>query len=177
LSCPSFRRSLSPNLLRCTHGGAASIEPLFYEPFKKDRSFQAQIERQANEKLRIGRVAASLIAPGQTIAITRGTTTAEIIWGIPLNSRITVELLSFEAGADDWIAKPGLPTNICARVKTRIRHKAAARILWNDEFSLNLDTLRGKIGAREITFTSVANWRICDTSVLQILITAIGISA
>jgi DeoR family transcriptional regulator of aga operon len=77
-------------LLRRTHGGAVSIEPLFYEPFKKDRSFLAQVERQASEKRRIGRAAAALINPGETIAITPGTTTAEIIRGLPLNSKITV---------------------------------------------------------------------------------------
>jgi DeoR family transcriptional regulator of aga operon len=77
-------------LLRRNHGGAVSIDPLFYEPFKKDRSFLAQVERQANEKRRIGRAAAALISPGETIAITPGTTTAEIIRGLPLNSRITV---------------------------------------------------------------------------------------
>jgi len=77
-------------LLSRTHGGAVSMEPLFYEPFKKDRSFQAQVERQANEKRRIGRAAAEIIASGETIAITPGTTTAEIIRGIPLDRKITV---------------------------------------------------------------------------------------
>ncbi|MGB7191464.1 MAG: DeoR/GlpR family DNA-binding transcription regulator, partial [Acidobacteriaceae bacterium] len=94
VSVVTIRRDLDlleqQGLLRRTHGGAASIEPLFYEPFKKDRSFQAQVERQANEKRRIGRAAAALITPGETIAITPGTTTAEIIRGIPLNSKITV---------------------------------------------------------------------------------------
>lgn len=94
VSVVTIRRDLDlleqQGLLRRTHGGAVSIEPLFYEPFKKDRSFQAQVERQANEKRRIGRAAAALITPGETIAITPGTTTAEIIRGIPLNSKITV---------------------------------------------------------------------------------------
>jgi DeoR family transcriptional regulator, aga operon transcriptional repressor len=94
VSVVTIRRDLDlleqQGLLRRTHGGAASIEPLFYEPFRKDRSFQAQLERQANEKRRIGRAAAALINPGETIAITPGTTTAEIIRGIPLNSKITV---------------------------------------------------------------------------------------
>jgi DeoR family transcriptional regulator of aga operon len=94
VSVVTIRRDLDmleqQGLLRRSHGGAVSIEPLFYEPFKKDRSFQAQLERQANEKRRIGRAAASLINPGETIAITPGTTTAEIIRGIPLNSKITV---------------------------------------------------------------------------------------
>jgi DeoR family transcriptional regulator, aga operon transcriptional repressor len=94
VSVVTIRRDLDhleqQGLLRRTHGGAVSIDPLFYEPFKNDRSFLAQVERQANEKRRIGRAAAALIAPGETIAITPGTTTAEIIRGLPLNSRITV---------------------------------------------------------------------------------------
>ena len=77
-------------LLRRTHGGAVSIEPLFYEPFKNDRTFQEHLEKMANEKRRIGRAAASLVAHGETIAITPGTTTAEIIRGLPLNSQIAV---------------------------------------------------------------------------------------
>lgn len=76
--------------LRRTHGGAVSIEPLFYEPFRNDRSFQAQVERFADEKRRIGRAAAALIKAGEIIALTPGTTTTEVIRGIPLNHKITV---------------------------------------------------------------------------------------
>lgn len=94
VSVVTIRRDLDlleqQGLLRRTHGGAVSMEPLFYEPFKKDRSFQAQVERQANEKRRIGLAAAGMIISGETIAITPGTTTAEIIRGIPLNRKITV---------------------------------------------------------------------------------------
>jgi DeoR family transcriptional regulator, aga operon transcriptional repressor len=94
VSVVTIRRDLDQleqqGLLRRTHGGAVSIEPLFYEPFKKDRSFLEQVERQANEKRRIGRAAAAMITPGETIAITPGTTTAEIIRGLPLDCRITV---------------------------------------------------------------------------------------
>jgi DeoR family transcriptional regulator of aga operon len=94
VSVVTIRRDLDTleqrGLLRRTHGGAVSIEPLFYEPFKKDRSFLAQVERLADEKHRIGRAAAALIAPGETVAVTPGTTTAEIIRGLPLNSNITV---------------------------------------------------------------------------------------
>jgi DeoR family transcriptional regulator of aga operon len=94
VSVVTIRRDLDTleqrGLLRRTHGGAVSIEPLFYEPFKKDRTFLAQLERLADEKHRIGRAAAALIAPGETIAVTPGTTTAEVIRGLPLNSNITV---------------------------------------------------------------------------------------
>jgi DeoR family transcriptional regulator, aga operon transcriptional repressor len=94
VSLVTMRRDLdeleSRGLLRRTHGGAVSIEPLFYEPFRNDRSFQAQVERFAEEKRRIGRAAAGLIKEGEIIALTPGTTTTEVIRGIPLNHKITV---------------------------------------------------------------------------------------
>lgn len=76
--------------LRRTHGGAVPIEPFFYEPFRNDRSFQAQVERFAEEKRRIGRAAAALIKEGEIIALTPGTTTTEVIRALPLNHKITV---------------------------------------------------------------------------------------
>jgi DeoR/GlpR family transcriptional regulator of sugar metabolism len=94
VSLVTIRRDLDAlerqGLLRRTHGGAVSIEPLFYEPFRNDRSFQAQVERFAEEKRRIGRAAAALIKEGEIIALTPGTTTTEVIRGIPLNHNITV---------------------------------------------------------------------------------------
>ncbi len=94
VSLVTIRRDLDvleqQGLLRRTHGGAVSIEPLFYDPFKNDRSFQAQVERFAQEKRRIGRAAANLIERGETIALTPGTTTTEVIRGLPLNQEITV---------------------------------------------------------------------------------------
>jgi len=94
VSLVTIRRDLDAlekqGLLRRTHGGAVSIEPLFYEPFRNDRSFQAQVERFAEEKRRIGRAAASLIRDGEIIALTPGTTSTEVIRGLPLNRKITV---------------------------------------------------------------------------------------
>jgi DeoR family transcriptional regulator, aga operon transcriptional repressor len=94
VSVVTIRRDLNiledRGLLRRTHGGAESIEPLFYEAFRYDRSFQVQVARFADEKRRIGRAAATLIQPGETIALTPGTTTTEVIRGLPLNGNITV---------------------------------------------------------------------------------------
>lgn len=94
VSLVTIRRDLdqleSEGLLQRKHGGAVSIEPLFYEPFKNDHSFQAQLERFADEKRRIGRAAAALVQKGETIALTPGTTTMEVIRGLPLNRNITV---------------------------------------------------------------------------------------
>lgn len=77
-------------LLNRTHGGAVVGHPMFYESFKNDRSFMAQVEHFAEEKRRIGRAAAQLIQPGETIAVTPGTTTAEIIRALPFNADLTV---------------------------------------------------------------------------------------
>lgn len=94
VSVVTVRRDLDAleqkGLLRRTHGGAVSIEPLFYEPFRRDQSFLAQVERAAEEKRRIGRAAAALITAGETIALTPGTTTTEVIRGLPMNYNITV---------------------------------------------------------------------------------------
>ncbi len=94
VSVVTIRRDLDAleqkGLLRRTHGGAVTIEPLFYEPFRRDRSFMAQVERAADEKRRIGRAATALITPGETIALTPGTTTTEVIRGLPMNCNITV---------------------------------------------------------------------------------------
>jgi DeoR family transcriptional regulator of aga operon len=94
VSLVTIRRDLDQlerdGLLHRTHGGAVAIQPLFYEPFKNDRSFQAQLEKFADEKRRIGRAAAALIDKGETIALTPGTTTTEVIRSLPLNQNITV---------------------------------------------------------------------------------------
>lgn len=94
VSLVTIRRDLDQlerdGLLHRTHGGAVSIEPLFYEPFKNDRSFQDQLGKFAEEKRRIGRAAAALVEHGETIALTPGTTTMEVIRSLPLNQDITV---------------------------------------------------------------------------------------
>jgi DeoR/GlpR family transcriptional regulator of sugar metabolism len=93
-SLVTIRRDLdqlaNDGLLQRTHGGAVLLEPLFYEPFKNDRSFQAHLESYSEEKKRIGRAAAELIGKGDTIALTPGTTTLEVVRGLPFNQDITV---------------------------------------------------------------------------------------
>ena len=206
VSVVTIRRDLDlleqQGLLRRTHGGAVSIEPLFYEPFKKDRSFQAQVERQANEKRRIGRAAAALITPGETIAITPGTTTAEIIRGIPLNSKITVvtntaniamelskrkDVSVFVTGGHlhgEWFSLVG-PTAIRSLdnmlIHTMFIGADGFDAQWglscfsSDEAELNgtmVRHARRHIAVIDHTkFGVVANWRICETTTVQTLIT------
>ncbi len=81
-SAPSIRRDLSRlekrGLALRTHGGATLVEPLLYEPFRHDTSFQAREHRSAQQKRRIGLAAAEMIQEKQTVGLTAGTTTTQI---------------------------------------------------------------------------------------------------
>ena len=94
VSIATVRRDLQEleerGLLRRTHGGAVPIEPLFYEAFRHDRSFQDQVGSFAAEKRRIAQAASELISPGDTIALTAGTTTTEVVRCLHALSDITV---------------------------------------------------------------------------------------
>jgi DeoR/GlpR family transcriptional regulator of sugar metabolism len=94
VSVHTIRRDLEDlherGVLRRVHGGAAQLEPLFYEPFRADRSFQEQMESFADEKRRIAKAAAALVREGDIVAMTAGTTTTETIRCLPMNRRLTV---------------------------------------------------------------------------------------
>jgi DeoR family transcriptional regulator, aga operon transcriptional repressor len=81
-SAPSIRRDLARlekrGLVLRTHGGATLVEPLLYEPFRHDTSFQARELRSADEKRRIGLAAAELVGEQETIGLTAGTTTTQV---------------------------------------------------------------------------------------------------
>lgn len=81
-SAPSIRRDLARlekrGLVLRTHGGATLVEPLLYEPFRHDTSFQARELRFADEKRRIGLAASELISEMQTVGIMAGTTTTQL---------------------------------------------------------------------------------------------------
>jgi DeoR family transcriptional regulator of aga operon len=94
VSLATVRRDLqgleAQGLLRRTHGGAALIEPLFYEPFRHNSSFQEQIGKHAEEKRRIAVAAAEMVKDGDTIALTAGTTTTEVVRSIRNRKGVTV---------------------------------------------------------------------------------------
>jgi DeoR family transcriptional regulator, aga operon transcriptional repressor len=81
-SAPSIRRDLGRlekrGLVLRIHGGATLVEPLLYEPFRHDTSFQARELRSADEKRRIGLAASELIVEKEIIGLTAGTTTTQI---------------------------------------------------------------------------------------------------
>jgi DeoR family transcriptional regulator of aga operon len=94
VSPSTIRRQLraleSKGLLRRTHGGAITIAPMLYEPFRHLSSFQEQEEQHASEKRRIGLAAAALIADGETISIGAGTTTTQVARSLMHRKGITV---------------------------------------------------------------------------------------
>ena len=81
-SAPSIRRDLARlekrGLILRTHGGVRLVEPLLYEPFRHDTSFQARDARRADEKRRIGIAAAELVVESEVIGLLAGTTTTQI---------------------------------------------------------------------------------------------------
>src|ERR1017187_2863770 len=95
-SAPSIRRDLARlenrGLIRRTHGGAALVEPLLYEPFRYDSSFLAREQRFAAEKRLIGLAAAELIQPRETVGLSAGTTTTYI--GRSLRHRDNIKVIT-----------------------------------------------------------------------------------
>jgi DeoR family transcriptional regulator of aga operon len=95
-SAPSIRRDLvvleNRGLIRRIHGGATLVEPLLYEPFRYDRSFQAREQRFAEEKRRIGLAAAELVQDNETIGLTAGTTATLV--GRSLRHRQHVQVIT-----------------------------------------------------------------------------------
>lgn len=63
------------NLLRRVHGGAVLIDMLSYSAYGHELTFQTNMSRQVEEKTRIAQAALHLIQPGDTIALSPGTTT------------------------------------------------------------------------------------------------------
>jgi DeoR family transcriptional regulator of aga operon len=74
-----LKRLQASGVVRRTRGGAMQPEPLLYQPFLHDSTFQEQLERHAGEKRRIALAAAEQVRDGETVALTAGTTTTEVV--------------------------------------------------------------------------------------------------
>ncbi|HZS03571.1 MAG TPA: DeoR/GlpR family DNA-binding transcription regulator [Blastocatellia bacterium] len=94
VSASTIRRDLRDlehqGLLRRMHGGAVSVEPALYEPFRHVSSFGEQEQQCAAEKRRIGLAAAEMIADGEIVGIGAGTTTTQVARSIRHRKNITV---------------------------------------------------------------------------------------
>ncbi|SRR5579883_2473328 len=63
------------NLLRRVHGGALPVDMLAYSAYAQGLTFRENMQKQVEEKTQIARTALTLIQPGDTIALSPGTTT------------------------------------------------------------------------------------------------------
>jgi len=112
-SAPSIRRDLvrleNRGLIRRTHGGAALVEPLLYEPFRYDSSFLAREQRFAVEKRHIGLAAAELVLAGETVGLTAGTTTTHIGRSLRHRDKIHVITNAINIGME-LCNQPGIRT-------------------------------------------------------------------
>ena len=94
VSASTIRRDLrdleQQGLLLRRHGGAVSVEPALYEPFRHVSSFGEQEQQCAAEKRRIGLAAVEMIANGEIVSIGAGTTTTQVARGIRHRKNITV---------------------------------------------------------------------------------------
>jgi len=120
-SGPSIRRDLTKlekrGLLRRTHGGATLVEPLLYEPFRYDTSFQAREVRSAAEKRRIGFAAAEMIQENETIGLTAGTTTTQIGRSLRHRNNIKIVTNALNIGME-LCNQPGIKTMMTGGVLT-----------------------------------------------------------
>ena len=118
-SAPSIRRDLARlenrGLIRRTHGGAALVEPLLYEPFRYDSSFLAREQRFAVEKRRIGLAAAELIQSNETVGLTAGTTTTHIGRSLRHREKIQVITNAINIGME-LCNQPGIRTYLTGGV-------------------------------------------------------------
>jgi DeoR family transcriptional regulator of aga operon len=93
-SAPSIRRDLvrleGKGLVRRTHGGAALVQELLYEPFRYDTAFQNREQQFVREKRQIGIAAAELIQENETIGFTAGTTTTWVARNLRHRNHLTV---------------------------------------------------------------------------------------
>jgi DeoR family transcriptional regulator of aga operon len=82
----SVRRDLieleERGLVNRIHGGAEVAGKMAYEPFRFDAAFTLREARFTDEKRRIALAAAAMVADGDTIALSPGTTTTQIARGL-----------------------------------------------------------------------------------------------
>jgi DeoR family transcriptional regulator of aga operon len=94
VSDATIRRDLTEmerrGLLLRSHGGAVTIQPLLYEPFRHVSSYHEQDRRQSAEKRRIALVASKLVSDGEILAIGAGTTATQVARSVCLHKGITI---------------------------------------------------------------------------------------
>ncbi len=82
VNASTIRRDLErlekQHLLRRVHGGAVAVDVLAYSAYAYDLTFQKNMSLEVEEKTNIAQVALRLIQPGDSIALSPGTTTTHL---------------------------------------------------------------------------------------------------
>jgi DeoR/GlpR family transcriptional regulator of sugar metabolism len=90
----AIRRDLrvleAKGVVRREHGAARLAEPVTFEPFLDNPGFSEQVHRMARERRRIGIAAEALIRDGETVSISSGTTTMQIVQALSARKYLTV---------------------------------------------------------------------------------------
>jgi len=127
-SAPSIRRDLTrleaEGLIRRTHGGAALVQELLYEPYRYNAAFQTRQHQSVREKRHIGVAAAELVNDDETIGFTAGTTTTWVARSLRHRSNLTVVTNAVNIGME-LCNMPGL--NV---------HLTGGHVRWPWSFSL-----------------------------------------
>jgi DeoR family transcriptional regulator of aga operon len=153
-SAPSIRRDLTRlearGLIKRTHGGAALVQELLYEPFRYDTAFQTREQQFVKEKRHIGIAAADLVAENETVGLTAGTTTTWVARSLRHRNNITVVTNAVNIGME-LCNMPGLKI-----------HLTGGYVHWPWSFSL--------VGAAAISFLG-------DTFLDKLFLSVSGIDA
>jgi DeoR family transcriptional regulator of aga operon len=182
-SAPSIRRDLARlenrGLIRRTHGGAALVEPLLYEPFRYDSSFLARELRFAVEKRHIGLAAAELVQTGQTVGLTAGTTTTHVGRSLRHRDKIQVITNAINIGME-LCNQPGIRTYLTGGVvpwawSFSLTGNAALTFLDNiymDKVFLSVTGLDAERGATTLETDEALVYRKMIKQSKQVIVTA-----
>lgn len=131
-------------------GGAVSLAA---EP--ESAGFAARASWQVATKRRIGRAAAELITPGQTVLLDAGTTTAELAGALAGRAPLTVAVLSLQA-AERLADQPGIRLLIIGGEsrpgeRSLVGHLALRMLdeLWFDCFLMSVGAVHHELGWSE----------------------------
>src|SRR5690349_8738556 len=121
----------------------------------EDAGFAARARWQAGIKRRIGKAAAGLVEPGQTVLLDAGTTTAALARYLVDRAPLTVAVLSLPA-AEKLADQPGIRLLVIggeSRVGERslVGHLALRMLdeLWFDQFLMSIGAVHGDLGWSE----------------------------
>jgi DeoR family transcriptional regulator of aga operon len=182
-SAPSIRRDLtrleSRGLVRRTHGGAMLVEPLLYEPFRYDTSFQAREQRAAEEKRRIALAAADLIEQNETVGITAGTTTTQVGRAIRHRTNIKVVTNAINIGME-LCNQPGMRTSITGGTlpwawSFSLTGQAAIRFMddvYLDKLFLNVVGLHAERGCTTLESDEALTFRAMVRQAKEVIVVA-----